>query len=313
MSEDDPLIARSAIREAAGRIAGYVRRTPLLALEPGLAGLPGQLVLKLEYLQPTGSFKPRGAFSLLTEREIPPPGVAAASGGNFGLAVAYAARELGVAANIFVPDSSPAAKIARLAGYGANVHVIPGYYADALEASRRWVQESGALFAHAYDQPEVVAGQGTCGLELTTQMSEFDTIIVAVGGGGLIAGIASWIRDGARVIGVETHGTPTLSAAFEAGAPVDVEVEGLAASALGAGRLGRHAWAARRWIERALLVSDQEVERAQRWLWEQARIVVEPAAATPLAAVLSGAYVPAAKEAVVLVICGANVDPGTVA
>lgn len=284
----------------------------MLALESGFAGLAGKLTLKLEYLQRTGSFKSRGAFSLLCARQIPPAGVAAASGGNFGLAVAHAAHTLAVPAAIFVPASSPPAKLSRLEAYGADVHVVDGYYAEALEASRAWVERSGALFAHAYDQREVVAGQGTCGRELEGQMPDVDTVVIAVGGGGLIGGAASWFRGAARIVAVETPTTAALHAALEAGQPVDVEVGGLAASALGAKRIGHYGFAAaRRWVDGALLVSDDDLVAAQQCLWEHARIAAEPAAVAPLAALLSGAYVPDNDERVALIICGANVDPAT--
>jgi threonine dehydratase len=306
-------ITKEAITEAAARIAGRVRRTPVVALgsEPG--ELAADLVLKLEFLQPTGSFKVRGAFNLLLTSDLPSEGVVAASGGNFGLAIAYAAHALGIAAHVFVPDSSPKAKIDRLRRFGAEVHVEQGFYPEALAASQEFVARRGGLFAHAYDQREVVTGQGTCGRELEEQIPELDTIVVAVGGGGLIGGIASWYRDRVRIVAVETEGTPTLFAARESGRPVDVAVSGIAASALGAGRLGSIGWeAATRWVDEAVLVSDDAVRASQRRLWEQARLLVEPAAATTLAVLTTGAYTPQPDERVGLLLSGANVDPRSI-
>lgn len=303
---------RADIEAAASRIAGHVRRTPVLQL-PGGVGNASIATLKLDLLQPTGSFKVRGAFSRLLGVDPTPERVVAASGGNFGLAIAHAASELGIAADIFVPESSPSAKIDLLRRQGAAVHVIPGHYADALEASKVWVEGNDALFAHAYDQFDVVAGQGTCGMEMAAQIPAADTVLVAVGGGGLIAGIASWYRDQVAVIGIETEGTPTLHTAREAGGPVDVDVSGLAVSSLGSRRLGDIAWeVSQRWVDDSILVSDESTAAAQHWLWDNCRLAVEPGAATPLAALLSGAYQPAADEHVAVLVCGANVDPGSV-
>lgn len=306
-----PLPTRADIERAAERIRGHVRLTPILGLGRGPGG--ASVTLKLDLLQPTGSFKVRGAFSRLLAEDPKPTNVAAASGGNFGLAVAHAARELGIAATIFVPSSSPPAKVERLRRLGADVHVITGHYADALEASEEWVAHHDALFAHAYDQFEVVAGQGTCGMEMATQIPRADSVLVAVGGGGLVAGIASWFRGDARVVGVETTGTPTLADARAAGGPVDVDVGGLAVSSLGSRRLGEIAWeATQRWVEDSILVTDEETALAQRWFWDECRLAVEPGAATPVAALLSGRYAPADGEQVAVLVCGANVDPGTV-
>ena len=293
---------------AAERIRGYVRRTPSVALEPGAFGVPGRLTLKLELLQHSGSFKARGAYNLLLSSDVPAAGVVAASGGNFGLAVAHAARRLGVPATVFVPESSPDAKVSALRRLDADVVVTGAYYAEALDASRERVAETGALFAHAYDDPAVVAGAGPCG----TEMADVDTVLVAVGGGGLAGGVATWFGDSARVVAVETERTPTLSAALAAGEPVDVEVGGIAASSLGARRLGANCWAARHWIDAALLVPDEAVVATQRALWESLRVVAEPGGAAALAALLSGAYVAEPDERVTVLVCGANVDPGSV-
>ncbi|HEX2153671.1 MAG TPA: threonine/serine dehydratase [Acidimicrobiia bacterium] len=298
-------ITREQIAAAAGRIEGLVRATPIVEVEPGL-------VLKLDLLQPTGSFKVRGAFSFLTAH----PGaerVVAASGGNFGLAVAYAADRLGMQADIFVPSTSPEAKVDRIRRLGAELHVVDGYYAAALEAARRFLDDHDGLEAHAFDQTDVVAGQGTCGQEILTQIPDVDAVVVAVGGAGLIGGVASWIRNDARVIGAETHGTQALHAALGAGHPVTVEVGGVAADSLGASRVGDIGFdAARRWVDESVLVEDDDVIAAQRWLWDECRLVAEPGAATPLAAVLTGAYRRRRGEKVCVLVSGANTQPASV-
>jgi threonine dehydratase len=304
-------ITRESIVAAAARISGLVRRTPVLWLESEAMAIEGRLTLKLENLQVTGTFKARGAFNLLAGGGI--DRVVAASGGNFGLAIGHAARVLHIPADLFVPDSSPPEKIALVRRTGAEVHVIPGLYADALAVSKEFASKVGATLAHAYDQREIVAGAGTCGIEIAVQVPSVDTVLVAVGGGGLIAGIASWFRNRARVVGVETEQTPTLYSARAAGKPVDVEVGGLAVSALGARRFGDIPWhAAARWVEDSILVSDDDLRRAQAMLWKTARLAIEPAAAAPLAALGSWAYRPAPNEIVVALICGANTDPGSV-
>jgi threonine dehydratase len=298
-------ITRSSIEAAASRIGPHVRRTPVVDLGPVLDG-GHRVSLKLDSMQPTGSFKVRGAFSALTAMSVPEVGVVAASGGNFGLAVAYAAARLDHRATVFVPATSPEEKVGRIAGYGAEVRVVPGYYPEALEESRRWAATSGALEVHAFDQPEVVAGQGTCGMEIMVQEPEVTTILVAVGGGGLIGGIASWVRDGATIVAVEPEQCPTLHSARQEGRPVEVKVGGMAASALGASRLGELAWAANTWVDRSLLVSDEAILDSQRWLWETCRILAEPAACAPIAALLTGAHAPMTDERLVAVISGAN-------
>lgn len=267
------------------------------------------LILKLDHLQPTGSFKVRGAFNLLKARDLTTE-VVAASGGNFGKAVAYAARELGVASVIFVPGTSPQEKIGQIAKYGAEVHVIDGYYDDALVASQEYVNRQGGYLAHAYDQAEVMAGQGTLGRELTSQVPNLSTIVVAVGGGGLIGGIASWVRGDARLIGVEPVGCPSLHAARKAGGPVTAPVGGVASSSLGASKIGEHTWLANRWIDESVLVEDDAILEAQRWLWENSRLWVEPGAASTIAALLTGAVEPGPAETVVAVLSGANVALG---
>jgi threonine dehydratase len=212
-----------------------------------------------------------------------------------------------------VPDTSPAEKVDKLQGYQARVEVVPGYYPEALQKAAAWSQRSGAVAAHAYDQHAVVSGQGTVAMEVTQNLPEVDSILVAVGGGGLIGGIAGWVQDQVRVVGVESEGCPTLYEARRQDGPVDVAVGGIAASAMGAARLGDHCWAANRWIDESLLVADETLRQAQRWLWESCRVIAEPAGAAPIAALLAGAYRPEPLERVVAVISGANTDPGSIA
>ena len=302
-------VSLDEVRAAAERIAGRVRRTPVIEMAPGLT-------FKLELLQHTGSFKPRGAFNrLLTAKEsgeLSGQGIVAASGGNAGLAAAYAARELGVPARIFVPETTPIAKLSKLRTLEADVVQVGSEYAEAYQAAVQARDDSGALLVHAYDQPEVVAGQGTVGLELLEQVSGFDTVLIAVGGGGLIAGIATAIGGNAQVIGVEPVLAPTLHRALEAGRPVDGSVGGVAADSLGARRLGKLAFAAvRQHGVRSLLVDDEPIVAARNELWHDHHLAVEHGAAAAYAALTSGAYRPAAGERVVVVICGANTDPAT--
>jgi threonine dehydratase len=308
---DQPLdVTRFDVEEAAQLIGPYVRRTPVLELEPDAFGLEGILTLKLEFLQHTGSFKPRGAFNRILTADIDASGVLAASGGNFGLAVAYAAKTLGHPAEIFVPATSPAMKIERIRSYGATVHVIDGFYAEAYAACEERAFDTGAVFMHPYDQPAVVAGQGTIAAELSDHAPALRTVIVAVGGGGLIAGIAAWYAGNTRVIGVEPDRCPTLTAALRAGEPVDVDVGGIAADALGAGRVGTIGFGiATRFVQQVVTVSDEDILRARRVLWEECRIATEPGAAATLAALLSGAYPPLPGERIGLVLCGGNADP----
>ena len=288
------------IRAAYARIAPRVRRTPVIAVEPQAFGLALEhpLALKLELLQHTGSFKPRGAFNNLLSRKVPPAGVAAASGGNHGAAVAYAAHELGHKATIFVPEVSSPVKIARIRGYGADVRVGGARYADALARCETFIGESGALSVHAYDAAETIAGQGTVGLEWESQC-DLDTVLVAVGGGGLIAGIAAWYGRRVRVVGVEHRGFRMLHAALESGKPVDVPVESIAADSLGARSAGDLVLAiAREAVDHVALVPDEAIVEAQRLLWDRLRIAAEPGGAAALAALTSGRYRPAAGERV---------------
>lgn len=312
------MITPQDVDEAAARIEPYVRRTPVMPLHRSELGLPAgaPVLAKLELLQHTGSFKARPAFSLLTARNVPDAGVIAASGGNFGMAVAYAAQQLGHRATICVPRTTPEGKRALLDGYGADVVVVDGFYAEAFEESRRIQGETGALTAHAYDQPEVVAGGGTCGRELEEQaetLGGVDTVLVAVGGGGLIGGIATWLGDRVRVVGVETPGTAALTEARKVGGPVDVDVSGLAASSLGARRIGDLCWQAQERIAATVLVTDEAIEDAQRLLWRRVRTAAEPGGAVTVAALTSGAYRPGPDERVAVIVCGANVDLATLA
>jgi threonine dehydratase len=274
-------------------------------------GLPSfPLALKLEFTQHGGSFKARGAFANLLSRAIPSAGVVAASGGNHGVAVAYASKRLGVSARIFVPTVSSPAKVARIRGYDADVVVTGDRYADALEASERYAAESNALPIHAYDQVETLLGQGSVGRELTEQAPDAATVLVAVGGGGLIGGVAAWFADRpVKVVGVEPAGAPTLTEALKAGKPVDAPAGSIAADSLAPRRVGTLMFPiAQRHVNRVLLVEDEEIVRAQEALWNAFRLVVEPGGAAAFAALLSGRYTPAPDEHVVVVLCGANTE-----
>lgn len=302
-------ISRDDVARTAEQLRPHVRRTPVVEVEAGaLADVP--VVCKLEQLQVTGTFKARGAFATLLASDQDE--VAMASGGNAGAAYAYAAGRLGLRATVFISSLAPAAKMDRMRAYGADVRVVDGDYVAAAEACEAHLDaHPDVLAGHAYDHPGMLLGSGSLAHELAGQ-ADLDTLLVAVGGGGLIGGIASWYRGDVRVVAVETHGTPTLHRALEAGEPVDVQVAGVAASALGAGRVGQHVWAARRWIDDSVLVSDEAVVDAQRVLWDQLRQVAEPGGAAALAALRTGAYAPADGERVGVLVCGANTDPGGV-
>jgi threonine dehydratase len=302
--------ARADIEAAARRVGPWVRTTPVVELGPGALGLGRPTVLKLESLQHSGSFKPRGAFNRVLSARVPAAGLIAASGGNHGLAVAHVARALGLRAEVFVPGSSSPVKVARLRGYGVTVLVGGDYYADAFAASQHRAVETGALVVHAYDGLETVAGQGTLARELSRQAPEIDTVLVAVGGGGLLGGVASWYAGHVKVVAVEPRRIPTLAAALAAGGPVDVEVSGVAADSLGARRIGEAGYAAAvaAGVE-AVLVSEEAIMAARQLLWDDLRVVAEPGGATALAALTSGAYEPGDDERVAVVVCGANTDP----
>ena len=306
--EQNTDITRERIASTETAIRRYIRRTPLLASDMADFGLPpGPLTFKLEMLQHSGSFKARGAFANLLLRETPATGVVAASGGNHGAAVAYAAHWLGVPATIFVPEITSPAKAERIRQYGANLVFAGTRYADALAASEAHVAQTGAMPVHAFDQKETLLGQGTVGMELEQDAPEIDTLLVAVGGGGLIGGIAAWYGGRTRVIAVEPEQSPTLHAALAAGQPVDAPTDGIAADSLAPRRVGTLMFPiARAHVERVVLVSDDAIRNAQAALWSKLRLVAEPGGATPFAALLSGRYQPAPGERVAVLICGAN-------
>ena len=310
------MIGQDDIRAAYARIVPHVRRTPVVRTDGADLGLTLRhpLAFKLELLQHTGTFKPRGAFNNLLSRAVSEAGVAAASGGNHGAAVAYAAQRLGHKATIFVPDVSSPVKIARIRSYGADTRVGGARYADALDACNAFTATSGALSVHAYDAAETIAGQGSVGLEWEEDAGDLDTVLVAVGGGGLIAGIAAWYGRRVKVVGVEPEGSRALHASLEAGRPVDVTVESIAADSLGARNTGQLVYdIARQNVDHVALVSDEAIIAAQRLLWEKLRVAAEPGGAAALAALTSGAYKPRADEKVGVLLCGANVDLATLA
>lgn len=306
MSQVD--ITPERIAETERRIRPHIRRTPVLEADGADFGLvPQALTFKLELCQHAGSFKTRGAFANLLLRDVPPAGVVAASGGNHGAAVAYAARKLGIAARIFVPTVSSQAKIARIRDYGAELEVTGERYADALAASEAWMAQSGALPVHAFDQVETLLGQGTLAQELEAQAPHLDSLLVGVGGGGLIGGIASWYASRIRVIGVEPEAAPTLTRALEAGHPVDAPAGGVAADSLAPRRVGEQVFPiAQRHVARTVLVPDAAILAAQEALWATLRIVAEPGGSAAFAALLSGRYAPTPGERVGVVLSGGN-------
>ena len=313
------MLTISDVDAAVSLIAGHVRQTPVMAVEGAVFGLAEPVCLKLEMLQHAGSFKPRGAFNRIlgaaASGPLPADGVIAASGGNHGLAVAYVAQQLGIQAHIFVPEAASAVKVARIRALGATVTVTGAMYADAYDACLRRAATSGALFVHAYDQPEVVAGQGTLGRELMAQ-ADVDTVLVAVGGGGLTAGVRLGVGQGVKLVAVEPERIPTLHAALAAGQPVDVEVGGVAADALGARRIGNLAFEILTAHQvhgspqvLSVLVTESAIIQTRQRLWDRLQLASEPAGATAVAALLSGAYAPEPGERVAAIICGANTDP----
>jgi len=303
------MISRTEIQEAGRRIAKHVRRTPVLALEEKAFGIDARIFFKLECLQHTGSFKPRGAFNCILNSKIGEAGVIAASGGNHVAAVAYAAHKLGHRAEIFVPVITPKNKVDRLKKYGAAITITGNSYSEALEASRKRATETGAVAIHAYDDARVLAGQGTLGMELEEQVRGLDSVLIAVGGGGLIGGVAAWYQDRVRVIGIEPERAPTLHKSLAAGQVVDVETGGVAADSLGARRAGELMFPiAQKFVSQSLLVSDEQIIEAQRALWHQLQLIAEPGGATALAALLSGVYKPRPGERVGVVLCGYNAD-----
>lgn len=301
------------IERAASRIAPHIRETPVLQLDPLTLNLPAQVFLKLESLQVTGSFKPRGVFNFLLGQPRSDAGVVAASGGNHGLAVAYAARQIGVKAEIFVPSIAPEIKRQALMALGAKLVVAGDVFVEALAASLRRSEETGATNLHAFDHADTVAGQGTIAREFENQVSGLDTVLVAVGGGGLIAGVSAWFGEKVRVVAVEPERCPTLNRALSEGSPVDVSTGGIAADSLGCRRIGDIPFSVlKQNIDLSLLVSDANILEAQRFLWNHCRVIAEPGGAVAFAALLCGAYVPSNGERIGVVVCGGNTDPGSI-
>jgi threonine dehydratase len=304
----DGSINRESIAGVEPLIRPHIRRTPVVEVAGGDFGLDSvNLIFKLELLQHSGSFKARGAFTNLLTREIPPAGVVAASGGNHGAAVAYAAMKLGKPARIFVPSVASPEKIERIRGYGAELVVTGERYADALAASEEWAERSGALRVHAYDQIETLLGQGTLGLELEKQSPHLDTLLVAVGGGGLIGGVAAWYANRIKIIGVEPEAAPTLSRALGAGRPVDSPAGGIAADSLAPRRVGELMFPlAQKFVHEDILVPDEAIQEAQEALWKVLRVTAEPGGAAAFAALLTRGYKPKRGERVGVLICGGN-------
>jgi len=306
-------ITRDVITEAYHRIAPHIRHTPLLPLNANAFGLDAPILFKLEFLQHAGSFKSRGAFNGLLSSPLPKVGVTAASGGNHGAAVAFAARQLGVTAKIFVPEISSPIKIETIRSFGAEVVVGGARYDDAQAACNAYAEESGSLIIHPFDATTTLTGQGTIALEWEADDALPDTVLVACGGGGLIGGIAAYWHNRVKIVGVEPEGSRCLHAALEAGAPVPVEVNSIAGDSLGAKRVGQMAFdIAKAAVDHVALVSDDAIRNAQKILWRDFRIMSEPGGAAALAALLSGVYKPARGERVGILLCGANVDPTSI-
>jgi threonine dehydratase len=308
LEKKQEMISPAQIRDAYALIAPHIRRTPVIEVEGGDFGLKvGPMSLKLESLQHAGSFKVRGAFNNLLTRKVPAAGVVAASGGNHGAAVAFAAMKLGVPAKIFIPSVASPAKIQQIKEYGAELVIAGERYADALAASEAWIAQTGAMPVHAFDQTETMVGQGTTGLEFEEQVSGLDTLLVSVGGGGLSAGIASWYQGKVKIIGVEPEEAPTLTRALEAGCPVDAATGGIAADSLAPRRVGELVFPIlQRYVARTILVTDEAIREAQRALWKVLRVVAEPGGAAAFAALTSGRYVARSDERIGVVICGGN-------
>jgi threonine dehydratase len=306
-------VTRSDIEAAHARICDRIRRTPVIESGAGSFGHDASINLKLELLQHSGSFKARGAFNTLLSGDVPAGGVAAASGGNHGAAVAYAARSLGHPADIFVPETSAPAKIARIRSYGANLHVGGARYADAAEACARHRAQTGAMDIHAYDAPGTIAGQGTVALEWLEQVPDLDTVLIAVGGGGLISGCAVWLHEKVKVVAVEPEGACALHAALEARHPVDVTVDSLAADSLGAKRCGELVYelSAPR-VAESVTVTDEAIREAQTRLWSELQVAAEPGGAAALAALTGGAYRASPGERIGVLVCGGNVALDTI-
>jgi threonine dehydratase len=309
MSELSKPVNRAGIAATYELIRPHIRHTPLLAVDGADFGLPGlPLRLKLEFMQHGGSFKTRGAFANLLTRNVPEAGIVAASGGNHGVAVAFAAQRMGKRAAIFVPSIASPSKIETITRHGAEIHVGGDRYADALAASEAEVAMTGAIPIHAFDEPATMLGQGTVGLEIERDTDDIDTLLVAVGGGGLIGGIAAWYEGRVKVVAVESDGAPTLRDAFAAGRPVDAPAGGIAADSLAPRQIGRLAFPILQKFAApdVVLVGDDDIRAAQRALWSSLRIVTEPGGAAAFAALLSGAYRPAPRERIAVLVCGAN-------
>jgi threonine dehydratase len=303
-----PRLTKQGIARTYDEIQPYIRRTPVIEVDGADFDLGTcRIILKVELLQHAGSFKARGAFANLLLRQVPPAGVVAASGGNHGVAVAYAAKRLGKPARIFVPGVASPAKVSRIRAYGADLVVSGERYADALAASQAWATTSGALQIHAFDQVETLLGQATVGLEFAQQSPALDTLLVAVGGGGLIGGIAAWYTGAVRIIGVEPELAPTLTRAMDAGRPVAAEAGGIAADSLAPSQVGALMYPlAQQYVERVILVPDSAIEAAQKMLWNVLRIVTEPGGAAAFAALLFGLHKPSKGERVGVLLCGGN-------
>ena len=309
MNQTDEL-SRERIQATERAIRPYIRRTPILEVDGSEFGIDSiKIVFKLELFQHAGSFKARGAFTNMLTREVPDAGVVAASGGNHGAAVAFAAMKLNKPATIFVPSVASQSKLDRIRGYGAELIIAGERYAESLEASEKWTRQSGALPIHAYEGDETLLGQGTLGMELEEQDPDLDSLLVAVGGGGLIGGVAAWYQNKIRVIAAEPTEAPTLQRALSAGRPVDSPAGGIAADSLAPRQVGQQMFPiAQRFVRSALLVTDEEILAAQQRLWEALRIVAEPGGATAFAGLLSGRYQPEPGERVGVVVCGGNTD-----
>ena len=303
-------LSRERIQATERVIRPYIRRTPILEVDGSEFGLePIKIVFKLELFQHAGSFKARGAFTNMLTRDVPAAGVVAASGGNHGAAVAFAAMKLGKPATIFVPSVASQAKLDRIRGYGAELIIAGDRYAESLEASEQWTTQSGAMKIHAYEGDETLLGQGTLGLELEEQDPKLDSLLVAVGGGGLIGGVAAWYQNNVKIVAVEPTEAPTLHLALQAGRPVDSPAGGIAADSLAPRQVGKQMFPiAQRYVQSSLLVTDEEILDAQKRLWEATRIIAEPGGATAFAGLLSGRYKPERGERVGVIVCGGNTE-----
>ena len=303
-------LSRERIQATERVIRPHIRRTPILEVEGAEFGLDSiKIVFKLELFQHSGSFKARGAFTNMLTREVPAAGVVAASGGNHGAAVAYAAMKLGKPATIFVPSVASPAKLNRIRRYGAELVIVGDRYAESLEASEEWRAKSGALPIHAYEAIETLLGQGTLGMELEEQAPNLDSLLVAVGGGGLIGGVAAWYQDRVKMVAVEPTAAPTLDYALRAGQPVDAPAGGIAADSLAPRQVGKLMFPiAQSYVREVVLVSDDEIVEAQKSLWETVRVAAEPGGAAAFAALLSGRYKTQPGECVGVIVCGGNTD-----